>query len=294
MGRPVLRRAALILLVLVLLPGQLRPQRTEEDGIQSEVLVDWEADVIEITIRGQLTNRELDRPDGLARAEQRIRRAADRLVLEGILLLPADSRQRVSDMVLADPVLQQQLSRLAAQQQALTVRPTRDLASVALEYRVQLDPVRSLVSARLQPGERVEREWAWVPSADFSGLLVYAADPLPRYAEPAATATQLQPALTFTIYSETGEPVAVLSGLPTDAPGPVYLADTDERPITGTIGLEPLRVLARQAFGESPVDPVISATDAARLRSRSSNLQMLAEGRIAVVVHPMLLRQTLR
>lgn len=296
MGWTLLRRTTLILVLALVLPlPVVLPQSAGTPGeVTTTVVADWGQDRLEVTVRGILTDRELDRPDGLARAEQRIRRSADALVLQSINLIPADSEHSVGELAVADAQLQQELSRIASAQQPRTVRPSRDLASLSLEYEIALAPIRSAVSRRLVSSDQVSRHWAWVPSDTFTGLLVYAADPLPRYSDPAAPSALLQPALTFSIYSSSGEPVVIPTGLGPEAAGPVYVSSLDERPITATIGLRPLRVLAREAFGVNPVDPVIGNSDANRLRALEANLEMLATGRIAVVVDSSLLRQELR
>jgi hypothetical protein len=137
------------------------------------------------------------------------------------------------------------------------------------------------------------RSIGWVPENDYTGVVIYAAEPLDHF--DTGTRTLLEPTLFPGIYyrEEDGselyrlmESVNVLPeylerwgaiGYTTDP----YATSWHER-----VGNNPLRIMAIGVFGSYPTDPIIRKDEALQLLSTDRNRALLREGRVVIIYLP--------
>jgi outer membrane protein OmpA-like peptidoglycan-associated protein len=62
-----------------------------------------------------------------------------------------------------------------------------------------------------------------------------------------------------------------------------YTADADETAYEDRVGADPLRINARELFGQYRTDPVISKDDALKILSLPENRALLREGKVAIL-----------
>ncbi len=126
----------------------------------------------------------------------------------------------------------------------------------------------------------------WEPTAAFSGIIIYAADPLPWYGEPGSG--HLQQAVFPKIYSRRMSPVASA-----EMAEPEYLEkwgfvlytdSLDERRFEERIGLYPYRTTAEAIFGNNHTDILITEEAAQKILFNKANHRLIREGRIVVVI----------
>jgi hypothetical protein len=63
--------------------------------------------------------------------------------------------------------------------------------------------------------------------------------------------------------------------------------------VAALVGNNPLRIIAREVYGIRPTDPVIDREDALLILSSEDNLLLLREGRVALMVDPGVLKNSL-
>jgi hypothetical protein len=132
----------------------------------------------------------------------------------------------------------------------------------------------------------MERVIEWVPTREFTGVVIYAGDPMPLHGTDERV--MLQPALLPEIYDENLRPVLVQDMVDPAAIerwGIVhYTRSTDADLWRDRVGSQPFRITARRAFGVLPTDILIGEEDADRLLSTEHNRQLLRDGRIVVIL----------
>ena len=64
--------------------------------------------------------------------------------------------------------------------------------------------------------------------------------------------------------------------------------------LAALVGLDPLRIIARGVFGIRPTDPIIDHEDALLIISSEDNRRLLREGKVAIVLDPAVLTNSLR
>lgn len=270
---------ALLLLRIVALPA-------EELEISADREFDWQEGVLRVRMTARAADPSSVRPGFVHRAQGAIETAFLNALFESLLTLPVDSVDLVEDRVNDNPVLASEIASLREQAIPALPRPSPDLVSVEREYAVPIYPdfVRLFVTHSIP--FRMEEVISWVPTTNFTGVIIYAAEKLPHrgtgeYVFPL-------PALLPEIYDEDLRPVLQQDMLIPDAVrtrGVVaYASDTDEERWRERIGTNPYRIMATQVYGVHPTDIIIQPEDADRLLVSAHNRSLLRNGRVLVIL----------
>lgn len=247
---------------------------------------DWRTGMLELSLTADVVYDDGTPAAQMFLAEQRAREAFPNILFESLLSIQVDSRSNVGQMMAANPVLADEIVGLAQTARPGLPEPATDLKSITLNYSVPIFPdlARFFVTHNIpfQMSDVIE----WVPTRPFTGLVIYAAQPLPLHGTDREV--QLEPALLPEIFDTEMRPILEQDMLDPDFAirwGSVaYAESADETPWMERIGADPLRIMAREFFGVHPTDIVIGADDATRLLSLPENQRLLREGRILVIV----------
>ena len=250
--------------------------------------VNWQTSTLEVTLSQDVDLTVGNSPSRVYRAQQAIEREFASILFASLLPLQIDSVRTVEDAVHERPELAARIHELADRAQRGLPRPDLDMTSVTRQYRVPIFPDLAELFVGHRIPFRMERVIDWIPTRDFSGIVIFAADPLPwRGTNEIA---YLTPALLPEIFDTDLRPVLEQDMLKPDAIrrwGVVaYTEEYDEDPWRNRIGAHPLRIMAREAFGTRPTDIVIGREDADRILGSPHNRELLREGRILVIVAP--------
>ena len=247
---------------------------------------DWQTGTLALRLRSSVDLDAANAPGRLFEAQRRIEREFPQLLFTGVLPLAIDSTRIVEDAITATPQLAARIAELSDRAGRGVAIPSPTLDAVDVEYRVPLFPdVVELFVTHRTPF-RLERLVEWVPSRPFSGIVIYAVDPLPLRGTDKQVL--LRPALLPEIFDTDFRPV-----LRQDMVDPAaiarwgvvaYTEDTDSDLWRDRVGSDPIFVMARQVFGIEPTDIVISPDDANRLLSLPENRELLRQGRILIIL----------
>ncbi len=250
--------------------------------------INWQTGFLEITVEQPIEEQRSNAPARLFRTQQEIEQAFPRILFESVLPLRIDSVKTVEDAVRTTPAISSRLTELSTFTERGLPRPDQQLTSLSQQFRVPIFPNLAELFVSHQIPFRMERVVRWVPTENFSGLVIYAAGAMPHRGT--GESTLLEAALLPEIYDTTLRPVLEQDMLDPEALrrwGVVaYSEDFDEDRWRHRIGPNPYRIMAREVFGLLPTDILISPEDADRLLSSSHNRNMLREGRILVIVAP--------
>lgn len=272
-----------VVVTLVLLASSLNAQ---ELLISSRSEMDWQSGTLQVTMTANAGSDTDIRPGFLHRAKQRIDAEFPNALFDALLSLRVNSVERVEDLVVAEPGVAARIAELSRKARPGLSRPFPDLSGLSRDYQVPIFPDFVNIFVDHSIPFSMEEVISWVPTADFTGVVIYAADPVPlrgtdRHVYPA-------PALLPEIYDENLRPVLEQDMLNPDAVrqrGVVaYTADPDEDAWRERIGGNPYRIMAREVYGVHPTDIIIGADDADRLLSTRHNRELLQNGRILVIL----------
>lgn len=284
------RTVKMIITVAILVLGGAVGLAAQE--IRAESRIDWENNYFTVDLTAAYDAATARGAADLYRAQQRIEQAFSGALFSALLPMPLDSRRVIEDAVREDPDLASRIADLANRAERGLPRPREDLRGITRTYRLPLFPdVTSLFVNHTVPFQ-MERVVRWVPTRDYSGIVIYAAEPLPLHGtdepgRPAQTA-YLVPALFPQIFDTNLRPVLeqdMVDPAAIERWGVVHYTDrTDPSSWRERAGAQPLRIMARRAYGIIPTDLMISPHDADRILASDHNRQLLRNGRVVVIV----------
>jgi hypothetical protein len=215
-------------------------------------------------------------------------------LFSALLPLPVDSRRVIEDAVRENPDLASQIARLAQSAERSLPRPMENMRGVSRTYSVSLFPDLTKLFVNHSVPYQMERVVRWVPTREFTGIVIYAAQALPLHGSETGSGppeeVQLVPALLPEIYDTNFRPVLeqdMINPSAIERWGMVHYTDqTNPDAWRERAGTQPIRIMARKAFGMIPTDIMISPEDADRILASPHNRNLLREGRVVLIVSP--------
>jgi hypothetical protein len=250
--------------------------------------VDWKARVLFIDIELDLRAAGLKMPEGRLEAQRRLEHDFPGLAKDAVFALQADSRRSVEDAVADGSLEAEQLVALADLARIERSSFSKDMRKFLATYGLGLGAIASpfLSGARPTPIRPPLEE---TPSRDYTGIVIYAKGTLPVHGEGVDGAAA--PCLFPRVYDEgmrliLDRSVVVPEVLAMDGPSGGVLGYASALGIEAgeRVGGDPMRVMAKELFGDERCDYVISREDALAILSREGNRELLRQGKVVVVL----------
>jgi hypothetical protein len=132
----------------------------------------------------------------------------------------------------------------------------------------------------------MQRRLGFVPSRNFTGLVIYARGQLPAHGKDIRQT--VRPALFPALYDEDMNLLLSVEMCDPDYLKrwgmAVYAESEQSSLLLERIGAAPLRTVARGVFGINATDLLLPAEAADRLMAREANQNMLRQGRVLIVI----------
>ncbi len=280
--------AGALAVFLLLEAAGLLPAQQEELTVTRSV--DWETGTLILDLSLPIDIRDLQ-PDSRFQAERKLANLLPALFVESVIPIPFDSYRTIGERIKEDQRLFQALNDTAlASVEKRQASLARDLEEVRVQYRFPFYGPGGLAGplvahSRASPLRRVI---GFVPSRNFSGLVIYARGELPAHGKDIRQ--HVRPALFPKLYD--GDMNLVLSVEMCDPAFlrkwgmAAYTYSEEESLFRERIGTAPLRAVARGVFGINATDIIVPTEAVRRLLSREANQALLQEGRILIIVDP--------
>ena len=283
-----MNRIGICLLLLVALGGPIWAQQAQEERVSVSRQVDWQEGVLILEVAMAMEAKDFD-PSSRFDAEREIERLLPGLFMSSVVEIPFDSYRTIGARLKEDQLLFQRLERTAVASVTKNFsRVRRDLQEIQVQYRFPFYgeggfAVPLILHSRPHP---VEGQLGFVPSRNFTGLVIYARGELPAHGQDIRQ--QVQPALFPTLYDQEMNPVLTVQMC-----DPAYLkrwgmvaySDSEQSSaLLERIGAAPLRTVARGVFGINATDLLLPNEAVDRLVVREANREMLSQGRVLIVI----------
>lgn len=252
---------------------------------------DWFRGQVSLKISQSLPPSFAPMPTVKLRLQQELKSQFPLHLLSALGPLLVDSRRNLTTALLEEPELVSALTLVGKNLSPARIYLTEDLKTLNLSYQFSLFPdiIRSLRPEGTS--SPLPLRMGYEPSAPFTGLVIYAADPLPVHGERNNKGEPLEdfiaPCLLPRLYDE--EMNLVFSA---DNMDPSYreswgvfqytpsleVQDHSER-----VGDYPFYTMAVKLFGIYNTDLVLSTEATRKLLSREDTRRLLREGRVIVI-----------
>jgi hypothetical protein len=277
-----------LLLLLGTLGGLLSAQQTEKERMVVSEQVDWQRGVLILEVALAIEAREFN-PGSRFDAEREIERLLPGLFMSAVVEIPFDSYRTIGERLREDQLLFQRLESTAVDSVSKRYSRVReDLQEIQVQYRFPFYGEGGFVVPLITHNRPypVERKLGFVPSRNFTGLVIYAGGELPAHGKDIRQ--KVRPALFPTLYDE--DMNRILSVEMCDPNflkrwGMVAYSDSEAHSaLLERIGAAPLRTVARGVFGINATDLLLPKEAVDRLLVREANRALLSQGRVLIVI----------
>ncbi|MCL2008236.1 MAG: OmpA family protein [Treponema sp.] len=231
-------------------------------------------------------------PTGRFLGEETLRQAYPQILQPYLLALRVDSSTTVRDLVGRGDISLDQLYNISLEAGRNPASLSGDLSRMTGRFSIDLESISSLLLTHRQVNNPI-RPILPVPTQNYTGIIIIADDLLPVRGR--RTSSYLEPCLFPKIWDTEMNLIYDLSMFDrSQSNSIVRYAATQSifRPtptgldpeLLALVGANPMRIIAREAFGFVPTDPVIDPYDALRILSSEHNRRLLAEGRVVLVL----------
>lgn len=226
-------------------------------------------------------------PAGRSAALQKLDMECPSLLKDSFLSILVDSSSRLGDLVSRGDVSLAELNRLVDGGKKSPPYFSLDLRLVSMTHEVALTDVGALLVRHRSP-IAADRPLETVPTRAYTGIVVDARGALAvrgEYVKDRARAALFprlwSPDMTVAYERNMVDPaVARTRGIVR------YGSSADDPAFREIVGADPLRVTAREVFGQYRTDPVISREDYLRIVGNEANRRLLAEGKVVILLDP--------
>jgi hypothetical protein len=265
--------------------------------------VEWETMEIKASVALHLASAGIRLPTGRAQAEELISTEYPRLIRPSLLSIPVDSSSTLEDLVDRGEFTLQQAGNIALGAQRIPPALSIDMTSLTASYSIDLTRIGAALIRHSRPMDMI-RPLRPLPAASYTGIIILAGDPLPVHGR--NTGSLVLPCLFPKIwdtdmnllyernmlYTETARNRSMVRYVTESSvfrPTPSGLSPE----LSALVGNNPLRIIARGVYGIRPTDPIIDREDALIILSSPENLELLREGKVALMLNQQVLTHSL-
>ncbi len=247
--------------------------------------VDWARRVLAIDATVDLSGYQTVLPDARFRGEQAIEDAEPEMIQSALFPVRVDADDTVGSMARSSPDLMTMVLGVLTPADERYAVLSPDLRRLTVRYQIPLFPdVSSLLVATTQANPPQEG-LGFVPSASFTGIVIYAKGPLPVHGE--ERSARLAPCLFPRVLDDQMNVIASAQTVDPDvlkARGvATYTDSTNEHPFVDLIGYNPLRTVATGLFGANPTDVIISRDAAREILANENNIGLIENAKILII-----------
>jgi hypothetical protein len=250
--------------------------------------VDWKARVLYVDIELDMAAAGLKMPEGRLEAQRMVEHDFPGLAKDAVLSLQADSHRTVEAAVADGTIDEERLVALSERARLERSSFSKDMRKFMTTYGLGLEDISSpfLSGARPTP---IRPPLDAKPARDYSGIIVYAKGSLPVHGESVSGAAA--PCLFPRIYDEEmnlvldrGVVVPEILAASGGSGGVLGYASALGVEAGERVGGDPMRIMAKELFGDDRCDFVISREDALGILSSPVNRELLRRGKVVVVL----------
>ncbi len=278
--------AILLVLLAVAAPGAraASPVVTAVGAANLSGFVDWSARLVRFTatIDGRAAGLRL--PSARIEAERAIEAALPALAKDLLFSIPVDARRTILDTIADGTIDVDSVLGALESRRRVSGSFSTDFSTFSVAFELPLSALEILYVRHTSPSDRPP-SLEWAPTGAYTGIVIYAALPLPVRGEHGEAA--VRPCLFPRVWD--GDMGSVLESNMV-APGAIarwgvvgYASSVDSVGLEERVGDAPLRASARMVFGNGRTDLVISTEDARRIFGSPENSALVREGRVVIV-----------
>lgn len=249
--------------------------------------VDWRDNRITIDAKVELSGMKTILPNARAEGAQIVANDLPAMAHSAFFPVFVDSYNTIGDIATKNPSVLTAIENLLSPQYEQYAKLSSNLGALEVQYSLPIFPTVAQPFINQVHANPPEQLLSFVPTARFTGIVIYAKGALPVHGEN-ATAT-LTPCLFPRIWDSS---MQLLASADTIDPAALakwglaaYTDTTNETLFTARVGLNPYRTVATGIFGKHHTDVIISDDAASRILASKENIDLLTQGRVLIIAN---------
>ncbi len=238
-----------------------------------------------LTISYPLERSEMVLPALKSKAEDTVSDDLKDIIFNQIQSLVLDSRTTVKEYIQQHPESISGIYALSNKAHRTYSILSGDMKSVEIQYILNLYPDIAGLFMQHKQRSPISPLLRFVPSTDFTGIIIYIKKTLPLFGK--ISNGSFIPSLFPRIFDDTMNLVMDKYNVDPESIrkwGTVgFRRDLNMRNLEKRVGLHPLKIAARGLFGINNTDIIIPASEAAKILSRKSTINLIYSGRIIII-----------
>jgi len=269
----------------------------ETVGILGSVL--WDSGRMNAAVSLDLASAGLRLPAGRTQGETLLAQGFQKLIMPGFLDLQVDSSSTISDLIEKGEISLFEAETIVSGAASAAPSLSPDMRNITSSYSISLANISSALLKHSRPSP-VIRTLNPVSSAQYTGIIIIAVDPLPVYNM--RRFDMAVPCLFPKIWDSEMNLVYERSMLdPSFSNNKMVKYSSAENifrenpsglspELQNITGERPLRIFARGVFGVKPTDLIIDRLDALLIISTEENRRLLSQGKVVFILNESVLR----
>ena len=169
----------LLSLAVVAAGAQVGNESGRIDGEAVVTSVDWESGTVIVSVSRAVPTETTNSPSAISRVQAQIERDAPAIVAGELLALTYNSYYTIGQLVDENESLIRRVLEAASLARAVDARSSTDLKWAEVTFRLNLHADIASLFVRHTYTDALPAILRWVPTADYTGIVIYAAEPLP-------------------------------------------------------------------------------------------------------------------
>jgi outer membrane protein OmpA-like peptidoglycan-associated protein len=259
----------------------------QDRATSAQSSLDWKTGLIHSVISLDTKKSGIVLPAGRNAALQILERDTPTLLKDTYFSVIVNSSERIGDQIASGQLSLVDLNRIIDSGDKTPPFFSRDLKKISMTHTVSLVQLGSLFVRHKIPYEP-KAPLETRPSRAYSGIIIDARGSLAVHGE-YGKAT-IVPCLFPRIWSADMDTILEKNMVNPDVAARegivLYTASTDESAYEERIGSDPLRIIARELYGQNRTDPVIDHDDYLKIVTIAGNRKLLKDGKVVILCDP--------
>ena len=257
----------------------------ENAVMSSRSVIDWTKNEFTSAVTLDVTKAGIPMPSGKASSLNRIQMELPVLVKDPLLSIYVDDSRMLSDLVLEGTLTLEELTRIMDSSRQTPAVFDSGTSNLLTQHTVTLQNIGALLVRHHTP-YTLQQPIETISTRKYSGIIIDARGSLPVQGE--FISSEVQPCLFPKIWNEKMDLLyernMVNAAFAKEKGIVSYSSSIDTKDYADRVGNDPLWITAKKVFGINRCDPVISYDDFLRITSIKSNLELLKEGKVVILL----------
>jgi len=259
---------------------------SSEDAIMTSTSsVDWTTEIFKSNVALDTQKAGIPMPSGKVSCINKIETNLPVLIKDPLLSLYIDDSKTINDMVLDGSITLEELTHIIEDSNSTPAYFERGSSTLKTEHSLNLSDIRKLLVKHNNPYTQT-KPIETIATRQYTGIIIDARGSLNVHGE--FVSSQVSPALFPKIWDEN---MTLLYERNMVNPETVktkgmikYGNSTNPSDYLDTVGKDPMWITAKKVYGINRVDPIISYEDYLRITTVDSNLDLLKEGKVVIIL----------